>query len=85
MTKNELKVYNFIKGFIIVNKISPSYSEITIGCKFSSRSQSWGAVQRLVKKDYLKNVGSNGDARRIIIHRDYEKGGRKIVRKPKPS
>ena len=51
MTRNELKVYNFVKGFIFVNKISPSYSEITKGCKFSSRSQSWGAVQRLIKKD----------------------------------
>lgn len=85
MTKNELKVYNFIKGFIIVNKISPSYSEITQGCKFSSRSQSWGAVQRLVRKDYLKCIGGYGDSRRIIVHRDYEKGGIKIVRKPKPS
>jgi hypothetical protein len=85
MTRNEYKVYSFIKGFIFVNKISPSYSEITKGCKFSSRSQSWGAVQRLVRKDYLKCIGGYGDARRIIVQRDYEKGGSKIVRKPKPN
>mgnify|MGYP001265095460 CR=1 FL=1 len=78
MTRNEYKVYQYCKKFILEHKISPSYSEITEGCSFKSRSQSWGAIERLIKKDYLKKVGKYGDSRRLIINRDYEKGGIKI-------
>ena len=31
MTKRQLEIYNFIKNFIKVNGVSPSYNEIVTG------------------------------------------------------
>jgi hypothetical protein len=47
---------------------------------FKSKSQIYGIVNALIKKEYLKKIGKYGDARRIIINRDYEKGGIKVAR-----
>jgi lipopolysaccharide export system protein LptA len=33
---------------------------------------------KVIQKDYLKKIGNTSSARRIIIHRDYQKGGRKV-------
>ena len=80
MTRRQLEVYNFIKNFIDKNKISPSYAEILQGCEMKSKSHAFVIINSLIKKDYLKKIGSYGDARRIIINRDYEKGGRKVAK-----
>ena len=62
------------------NKISPSYVEILRGCGMKSKSHAFVIINSLIKKDYLKKIGKYGDARRIIINRDYEKGGRKVAK-----
>ena len=80
MTRRQLEVYNFIKNYIDKNKISPSYDEILQGCGMKSKSHAFVIINALIKKDYLKKIGKYGDARRIIINRDYEKGGRKVAK-----
>lgn len=80
MTRRQLEVYNFIKNYIDKNKISPSYVEILQGCGMKSKSHAFVIINALIKKDYLKKIGKYGDARRIIINRDYEKGGRKVAK-----
>jgi|TARA_R100001129_G_scaffold174943_1_gene147590 hypothetical protein len=45
-----------------------------------SKSHAFVIINSLIKKDYLKKIGKYGDARRIIINRDYEKGGRKVAK-----
>jgi SOS-response transcriptional repressor LexA len=78
MTKRQLEIYNFIKNFIKVNGVSPSYNEIVTGCGIKSKSHAYTIVDALIQKDYLKKIGNISSARRIIIHRDYQKGGRKV-------
>jgi len=78
MTKRQLEIYNFIKNFIKVNGVSPSYNEIVTGCGIKSKSHAYTIVDALIQKDYLKKIGNTSSARRIIIHRDYQKGGRKV-------
>ena len=76
--KRQLEIYNFIKNFIKVNGVSPSYNEIVSGCGIKSKSHAYTIVDALIQKDYLKKIGNTSSARRIIIHRDYQKGGRKV-------
>jgi SOS-response transcriptional repressor LexA len=80
MTRTQYEVYTFIKMYIGKEKISPSYDDIVKGTRFKSKSQIYGIVNALIKKEYLKKIGKYGDARRIIINRDYEKGGIKVAR-----
>lgn len=80
MTRRQYEVYQFIKKYIQDNKISPSYVEILRGCGMKSKSHAFVIINSLIKKDYLKKIGKYGDARRIIINRDYEKGGRKVAK-----
>ena len=80
MTRRQLEVYRFIKKYILDNNISPSYDEILQGCGMKSKSHAFVIINSLEKKENIKNIGKFGDARRIIINRDYEKGGRKIVK-----
>lgn len=78
MTKNQLKVYNFYKKYILENEICPSFDEVALAIGIKSKSHVYTIVNALIKKDYLKKIGKYGDARRIIINRDYQKGGIKI-------
>ena len=80
MTRTQYAIYSFIKQYITKEKISPSYEDILQGTKYKSKSQIYGVVEALIKKEYLKKIGKFGDARRIIINRDYEKGGIKIAK-----
>jgi SOS-response transcriptional repressor LexA len=80
MTRTQYVIYSFIKKYITKEKISPSYEEILQGTKYKSKSQIHKVVDALIKKEYLKKIGKYGDARRIIINRDYEKGGIKIAK-----
>jgi len=80
MTRTQYAIYSFIKQYITKEKISPSYEDILQGTKYKSKSQIYGVVEALIKKEYLKKVGKFGDARRIIVNRDYEKGGIKIAK-----
>ena len=80
MTRTQYAIYSFIKQYITKEKISPSYEEILQGTKYKTKSQIYGVVEALIKKEYLKKIGKFGDARRIIVNRDYEKGGIKIAK-----
>ena len=80
MTRRQYEVYQFIKKYIQDNKISPSYVEILRASRMKSKSHAFVIINSLIKKDYLKKIGKYGDARRIIINRDYEKGGRKVAK-----
>jgi|TARA_R100001463_G_scaffold1428_6_gene6405 SOS-response transcriptional repressor LexA len=80
MTRTQHIIYSFIKQYITAEKISPSYEDILKGTKYKSKSQIYKVVDALIKKEYLKKIGKFGDARRIIVNRDYEKGGIKIAK-----
>ena len=80
MTRTQYAIYSFIKQYITKEKISPSYEDILQGTKYKSKSQIYGVVEALIKKEYLKKIGKFGDARRIIVNREYEKGGIKIAK-----
>jgi len=80
MTRTQHIIYSFIKQYITTEKISPSYEDILKGTKYKSKSQIYKVVDALIKKEYLKKIGKFGDARRIIVNRDYEKGGIKIAK-----
>ena len=80
MTRTQYAIYSFIKQYITKEKISPSYQDILQGTKYKSKSQIYGVVEALIKKEYLKKIGKFGYARRIIVNRDYEKGGIKIAK-----
>lgn len=53
MTKLQHDVFAYVKKYIEVNNVSPTYSEITKEIRLTSRSHAYKIVERLVNLGYL--------------------------------
>tara|TARA_R100001443_G_scaffold20454_1_gene32383 strand:+ start:2871 stop:3083 length:213 start_codon:yes stop_codon:yes gene_type:complete len=70
MTPHQMEVYEYVRGMIGEQGISPTYNEIHRMCGLSSVSQAYKIVDSLIKKGYLMKEGHG--SRQLLLTVDHE-------------
>ena len=70
MTPHQMEVYEYVRGMIGEQGISPTYNEIYRMCGLSSVSQAYKIVDSLIKKGYLTKDGHGN--RQLLLTTDHE-------------
>tara|TARA_R110000744_G_scaffold326330_1_gene432075 strand:+ start:2426 stop:2920 length:495 start_codon:yes stop_codon:yes gene_type:complete len=66
LTKNQLKVHQFVEAYIAQHQLSPTYDEISEGCGFGGRDEAYVVVMALERKKVLKRR-QKGQPRSLIV------------------
>lgn len=65
MTKQQLKVYQYIVEYVRKERLSPTYDEIRKECNISSVSGTYVIVKELIRKGLMEKIGRPQDSRQL--------------------
>jgi|TARA_R110000782_G_C14462164_1_gene373609 SOS-response transcriptional repressor LexA len=65
MTKQQLKVYQYIVEYVRKERLSPTYEEIRKECNIGSVSNTYVVVRELIRKNLMEKVGRPQDSRQL--------------------
>lgn len=69
LSPNEVKIFEFIKAYILINKHPPSFREISKGTKIRSMRNVFDAVTVLRKREFIESKPSQPRTTKIIRSR----------------